>query len=102
MPTWITPRRLGAAAVLYAVFVGGWHLGQPLPHVGCPTHEPVTASGGRATPGEPGDVTGDFDRVARDVGQLVTYDIVSTEAIVPCDPYTPRPRLVAWATGDWR
>ncbi|MFI6056208.1 hypothetical protein ACIBCO_39865 [Streptomyces violascens] len=27
---WITPRRLGAAVVLCAVFASGWFLGQPV------------------------------------------------------------------------
>jgi hypothetical protein len=102
VPNWITPRRLGATAVLHAVFVGGWYLGRPLPHVGCHTAEPATASEAPMAIGEPGDVSGDLSRVARDVGQAVTYNIVSTEAIVPCDPWTPHPRLVAWVTGDWR
>ncbi|MDQ0986605.1 hypothetical protein [Streptomyces sp. V2I9] len=101
MPHWITPRRLGATAVLYAVFVGGWYLGQPLPHVGC-EEESTAASSVPVTIGEPGDVSDDFTRTARDVGQFVTHDLVSTEALVACDPYTARPRLVAWATGDWR
>lgn len=29
-PRWVTPRRLGAAAALYGVFVAGWYLGQPV------------------------------------------------------------------------
>ncbi|WP_257138963.1 hypothetical protein [Streptomyces sp. rh34] len=99
--TWITPRRLGATAALYAVFVCGWHLGQPLPHVGC-EEETTAASSAPVTIGEPGDVSGGFSRVARDVGQVVTHDFVSTRSIVECDPYTARPRLVAWITGDWR
>ncbi|MFI7287611.1 hypothetical protein ACIBRY_13340 [Streptomyces anulatus] len=99
--TWITPRRLGATAALYAVFVSGWYLGQPLPHVGC-EEETTAASSGRLTIGEPGDVSGGFSRVARDVGQVVTRDFVSTRVIAECDPYTAHPRVVAWITGDWR
>ncbi|MFI8197236.1 hypothetical protein ACIF6K_11915 [Streptomyces sp. NPDC085942] len=102
MPHRITPRRLGATAVLYAVFVGGWYLGQPLPHVGCEEEEPPAASTAPVTIGEPGDLSGGLTRAARDIGQAVTHDFVSTDAVVACDPYTPRPRLVAWATGDWR
>ncbi|MGW2257889.1 hypothetical protein ACWEJP_11640 [Streptomyces sp. NPDC004749] len=33
--------------------------------------------------------------------QVVTAEVVDTDAIVPCDG-TPRARPVAWATGDWR
>ncbi|MFH9572201.1 hypothetical protein ACH4MG_16815 [Streptomyces sp. NPDC017454] len=29
-PRWVTPRRLGAAAAVYGVFVAGWYLGQPV------------------------------------------------------------------------
>ncbi|MEE1812810.1 hypothetical protein [Streptomyces sp. BE133] len=29
-PRWVTPRRLGAAAAIYGVFVAGWYLGQPV------------------------------------------------------------------------
>ncbi len=100
VPSWITPRRLGATATLYAVFVGGWYLGQPLPLVGCDTWESAIVSGAN-TFGEPGDLTSDLSRATRAVGQVATYDFVSTDAIVPCDG-SSSPRLVAWVTGDWR
>lgn len=99
--TWITPRRLGATAALYAVFVCGWYLGQPLPHVGC-EEETTVSSSVLVTIGEPGDVSGGLSRVARDVGQVVTRDFVSTRVIAECDPYTARPRIMAWVIGDWR
>ncbi|MFI0931441.1 hypothetical protein ACH4RG_06830 [Streptomyces sp. NPDC021019] len=98
---WTTPRRLGATAALYAVFVCGWFLGQPLPHVGC-EEGTTAASSVPVTIGEPGDVSGGFSRVATDIGQVVTYDFVSTRVIAECDPDTAHPRLVAWITGDWR
>ncbi|MER7046458.1 hypothetical protein [Streptomyces jumonjinensis] len=101
MPIWITPRRLGATAVLYAVFVGGWYLGQPLAHVGCTTSEPATAAEDPAMIGEPGDVLGDLSRAAGVIEVVVTYRAVSTGTIVPCDS-APRPRLLAWVIGDWR
>ena len=97
MPTWITSRRLGAAVVLYAVFVGGWYLGQPLPDVGCHVRIGDPAQG----PGDdrgPGDVAGDL---SRSVQSVVTYQVVDTAVLVSCDG-EPRPRLVAWVTGDWR
>ncbi|MGW4199634.1 hypothetical protein [Streptomyces sp. NPDC004726] len=102
MPTWMTPRRLGATAALYAVFVAGWYLGQPLPYVGCDTSEPVTASKDPVMVGEPGDVSGDLSRAAREIVDIADYQVVSTTSIAPCDPSTPHPRLVAWVTGDWR
>ncbi|MFC9603017.1 hypothetical protein ACFTTN_06095 [Streptomyces niveus] len=101
MPTWITSRRLGATAVLYAAFVGGWYLGQPLAHVGCYTPEPLTAIESDETINEPGDVVGDLRATARTVGQVATVEVVDTSWIVPCDAMS-RPRLVAWVTGDWR
>ncbi|MFI8193427.1 hypothetical protein ACIF8T_32420 [Streptomyces sp. NPDC085946] len=97
----MTPRRLGAAAVLYAVFVGGWYLGQPLPHVGCPAFEAAPTH--EAAPlGEPGDVGDDLRRSAGHLETVFTTDFVSIDAIVPCEPWTGRPRLVAWLLGDWR
>ncbi|MGW3682307.1 hypothetical protein [Streptomyces prasinus] len=99
MPTWITPRRLGVTAVLYAVFVGGWYLGQPLPHVGCGSPEPVTAS--EVTIAEPGEVIRDVSRSFDVMSQNFTAEIVSVESVVSCDA-TPDPRLLAWLTGDWR
>lgn len=101
VPTWITPRRLGAVAVLYAVFVSGWHLGQPLPHVGCSTSEAAPVHDA-AVLGEPGDVSDDLDRLFGQFEQVVTTDIVYTDAFVACEPWTGRPRLVAWLIGDWR
>jgi len=96
--TRITPRRLGAAAVLYAVFVSGWYLGQPLPAVGCHTPEAATAADDWATIGEPGDVTSDLTRTARVV---VTDRLFATDVIVECDGES-HPRLLAWVVGDWR
>ncbi|WP_267716555.1 hypothetical protein [Streptomyces sp. CoH17] len=30
MPAWMSPRRVGVLAALYAVFLAGWWLGQPV------------------------------------------------------------------------
>ncbi|MFD4829824.1 hypothetical protein ACFWPV_08185 [Streptomyces uncialis] len=102
MPTWITSRRLGATAVLYAVFVGGWYLGQPLPHVGCADSDPAARSEPPAVIEEPGDFSGSLARVTGKIHDIATVQAVSTSTLVPCDAMTPRPRLVAWVTGDWR
>lgn len=102
VPTWITSRRLGATAALYAVFVGGWFLGQPLANVGCHTPEPLTAIESDETINEPGDVVGDLRVTAGTARQVVTAEVFDTASIVPCDSTTSRPRLVAWVTGDWR
>ncbi|MFF2020783.1 hypothetical protein ACFVW2_03075 [Streptomyces sp. NPDC058171] len=102
MPTWITPRRLGATAVLYAVFVGGWYLGQPLPYVGCGDSDPPSASDRPARVGEPGDFSGDVSRLAGQLEDVATVQVIDVSVVVPCDGATDRPRLVAWVTGDWR
>ncbi|MEU4657714.1 hypothetical protein AB0G32_27915 [Streptomyces sp. NPDC023723] len=99
MSAWITPRRLGALAVLYAVFVGGWYLGQPLEGVGCEPYEPPVTADAPASFGEPGAAA---DTLAWTAEQFFTSDIVRAEAVgADCDG-EPRPRLLAWATGDWR
>ncbi|MFD3525592.1 hypothetical protein [Streptomyces sp. NPDC058653] len=98
MPTWITARRLGATAVLYAVFVGGWFLGQPLQGVGCDSPGPTTALRGPDTFTEPGRFTTGISSFARGA---VTVQVVDKAILVKCDG-TARPRLLAWVTGDWR
>ncbi|MFI1418186.1 hypothetical protein ACH4VX_09360 [Streptomyces sp. NPDC020731] len=52
--------------------------------------------------GEPGDVSDDLYRSIGQLEQVVTTEFVSTDAIVACEPWTGRPRLVAWLIGDWR
>jgi hypothetical protein len=99
MPTWITPRRLRATTALYAVFVVGWFLGQPLPGVGCRPLEPTVTAAGAQTFTEPGEVS---NRIFLSVRTLATTEIIPTDGIVPCEPWTAHSRLVAWVTGDWR
>ncbi|MER6914551.1 hypothetical protein ABT354_23000 [Streptomyces sp. NPDC000594] len=98
----ITPRRLGAAAALYAVFVGGWYLGQPLPDVGCETSDPATVEPYPASVGEPGAVSDEFSRVGETIEDALTVELFATTAVLPCNPSEPHPRLVAWVIGDWR
>ncbi|MFE7133180.1 hypothetical protein ACFVIM_20205 [Streptomyces sp. NPDC057638] len=102
MPTWITPRRLGATAILYAVFVSGWYLGQPLGDVGCEDSEIAMEPDPPPTIGEPGDVSVDLSRAVATVEGVLTQDFVATTSLVPCEPSPHHPRLVAWLTGDWR
>ncbi|MET9553000.1 hypothetical protein [Streptomyces sp. NPDC006645] len=98
MPTWITARRLGATAVLYAVFVGGWYLGQPLAGVGCDSPEPAYVAEGPNRIVEPGEIS---DGITSTVRQVATITVIDTASVVDCGP-TPRPRLMAWVVGDWR
>ncbi|MFJ8001161.1 hypothetical protein ACIQ7D_29225 [Streptomyces sp. NPDC096310] len=104
MSAWITSRRLGATAALYAVFVGGWYLGQPLEGVGCRPYEATVEPGPvpADTISEPGDLSGDFTGSYQALERVFTTKVVDTAVVVPCDFGTPRPRLVAWVTGDWR
>lgn len=98
MPSWITPRRLGATAVLYAVFLGGWYLGQPLPGVGCDTPDPGIAIEEPPLIGEPAELTDDLSRTA---DAVFTVKVVDTAVLVDCNG-SSHPRLLAWLTGDWR
>ncbi|MFC7937625.1 hypothetical protein ACFU2J_15530 [Streptomyces sp. NPDC057387] len=106
-PRRITPRRLGAAAVVYGVFVAGWYLGQPLtPECPDPTldsqagqygHVPVStpAPAASAFPGRPDDEMG----VTGHPTMAVAY---SSYVVICADGMGDRPRLRAWFEGDWR
>ncbi|WP_395571843.1 hypothetical protein [Streptomyces sp. BK79] len=128
MPAWMTPRRLGAATALYAVFLAGWWLGQPVRSDGCLEDRPVAGADGRPAPVEPADAGrylenldfGLLDRAGdwadgldghRD-GEYGPVDhgydlrggseaqVTSGPAHTPCS-YTKRARLLAWINGDW-
>lgn len=87
MPSWITPRRLGATAVLYAVFLGGWYLGQPLPGVGCDTPDPGIAIEEPPLIGEPAELTDDLSRTADAVFTVKVVDTpCSSTATAPPTP----------------
>ncbi|GGV53418.1 hypothetical protein [Streptomyces spectabilis] len=73
-PRRVTPRRLGAAVVLAAVFTSGWLLGQPLKPEGCEWEEILKR---QSQSGEP----------------------LLAVGVTGCDE---RPRIKAWFEGDWR
>ncbi|WP_156724723.1 hypothetical protein [Streptomyces apocyni] len=98
MPAWITPRRLGATATLYAVFVSGWWFGQPV-------------EGDCLAPDGPGGISQrsfdsrDVERLADKYGQVIPEDGATSTAVFSdraavCS-YKERPRLLAWINGDW-
>ncbi|MCT2592692.1 hypothetical protein LHJ74_22725 [Streptomyces sp. N2-109] len=91
--SWITPRRLGAAAVLYATFVGGWYLGQPLD----PECAVEADSGYEPAPPGPADL--EITQGTAIVRDVATAEVFSTGY---CDSYTQHPRVWAWVNGDWR
>ncbi|MFE5258012.1 hypothetical protein [Streptomyces coelicoflavus] len=108
----ITPRRLGAAAVVYGVFVAGWYLGQPV----APECRPDRAAPDRAaeqyghvpvsTPTPVAGPAGEPSAIARP-SPIETTDIVriltATVYAVPCGNDTGElPRLAAWFDGTWR
>ncbi|MFD4630590.1 hypothetical protein ACFVYR_11270 [Streptomyces sp. NPDC058284] len=131
MPAWITPRRLGAAAALYAVFVSGWWLGQPVRSDGCLEDSAAQGqygrsdAGGRLTePGEPGryldratgklrglqDWADDLDgyRDGEYGPSGYGYEIVEPRVMdqaftstLSVCSYKERARLVSWVNGDW-
>lgn len=78
-PTLLTPRSLGAAAILAAVFASGWYLGQPLRPAVC---EAPVVLGPNGLP-EPLRYSDHFEAVS-------------------CDPTDYEPRILAWLTGDFQ
>jgi hypothetical protein len=68
-------------------------------HVGCRVLEPTITAGGADSFTEPGEVS---HRVFLSVRQVANAEIIPTDAIVPCEPWTAHSRLVVWLTGDWR
>ncbi|MDT0615095.1 hypothetical protein [Streptomyces lancefieldiae] len=126
MPAWTTLRRLGAATTLYAVFLTGWWLGQPVRSDGCLEDRLAAGAEGRPTPVEPADPNRYLENLDLDFGLLdwaddmdgyrdgeygpsdygydllggpETYD-TSGAVHAPCS-YKKRARLLAWINGDW-
>ncbi|KAF2779132.1 MULTISPECIES: hypothetical protein [Streptomyces] len=112
----ITPRRLGAAAVVYGVFVAGWYLGQPVTPECRPDraaldraaerygHVPVSTPTPTPTPvagpaGEPSAIARHSPIESADTLHILT----ATAYAVPCGNDTGElPRLAAWFDGAWR
>ncbi|AQS72092.1 hypothetical protein [Streptomyces pactum] len=127
MPAWTTPRRLGAATALYAVFLAGWWLGQPVRSDGCLEDRLAAGAAARPAPVEPADPARYLENLGLgfDFGLLdwaddmdgyrdgeygpsdYGYDLrggsgtyVTSGAVhTPCS-YKERARLLAWLNGD--
>ncbi|MFE0801247.1 hypothetical protein [Streptomyces sp. NPDC058812] len=126
MPAWTTLRRLGAATTLYAVFLAGWWLGQPVRSDGCLEDRFTAGADGRLTSVEPADPSRYLTSLDLDFGLLdwaddmdgyrdgeygpsdYGYDlqgefephVTSGATYAPCS-YKKRARLLAWVNGDW-
>ncbi|MCF2126685.1 hypothetical protein L1I79_09505 [Strepomyces sp. STD 3.1] len=113
-PRRVTPRRLGAAAVVYGVFVAGWYLGQPVTP-DCPVDR--AGLGGAAgeygtepspaPPPAPTETSAptqypdpDFSVVG--VARATLSVTIDSYAVACTDDTSERPRLRAWLDGHWR
>lgn len=107
VPRRVTPRRLGAAAAVYGVFVAGWYLGQPVTPECRPEraaeqygHVPVSTPAPVAGPTRKPSVSTEYGPL-EDTGTVHT--LTATVHSVPCaDDTGERSRLRAWSAGDWR
>ncbi|MBM7170491.1 hypothetical protein JQK87_19270 [Streptomyces sp. G44] len=107
-PRRVTPRRLGAAAAVYGVFVAGWYLGQPVT-AECRVdraaldrfaeqYEPEPFPTLTPLPIPTPDVSYDPRGGAHDT---VTQTLTASAAACT-DDTSERPRLQAWFEGHWR
>ncbi|AQS68851.1 hypothetical protein [Streptomyces pactum] len=122
-PRRVTPRRLGAAAAIYGVFVAGWYLGQPVTpecHVDqaaldriAEEYEPVpfptptptpTAYPSRYDPVSPlpSAPMPDPARGPRGGADVHLSQTFADYAVACTNDTGERPRLRAWFEGDWR
>ncbi|MFD5651018.1 hypothetical protein [Streptomyces sp. NPDC127039] len=126
MPAWITLRRLGVVTALYAVFLAGWWLGEPVRSDGCLEDLPVAGSEARPAPVEPADPGRYFENLGLVSGLLDWADDMDGSRDGEYGPgdrgyelrygsgpyaasgadhtfcyYTKRARLLAWVNGDW-
>ncbi|MEU5140663.1 hypothetical protein [Streptomyces sp. NPDC021139] len=112
LPRRVTPRRLGAAAAVYGVFVAGWYLGQPVTpdcRVDQAALDRRAEHAGRVAVSTSPPVSGPkpkpsaipLDGLREDTRSIQTLTV--TIHSVDCDNDTSeRPRLRAWFDGDWR
>ncbi|MFG3077783.1 hypothetical protein [Streptomyces sp. NPDC048225] len=113
----ITPRRLGAAAAVYGVFVAGWYLGQPVVPACDADRAALDRTAERYVSGPPSTPAPEYSPVpapsaypdrtpledAHTMHARVVQTLTVTSYAVTCtDDTRERPRLRAWFDGDWR
>ncbi|WP_217248791.1 hypothetical protein [Streptomyces sp. AC602_WCS936] len=128
MPTWITLRRIGVVTTLYAVFLAGWWLGQPVRSDGCLEDRATAGDDARLAPVEPADPGRYLENMGLDLdfglldwaddldgrrdGEYGPSDhgyelraeagtpVTSGTDYTACS-YKKRARLLAWVNGDF-
>ncbi|MFF8659081.1 hypothetical protein [Streptomyces huasconensis] len=107
-PRRVTPRRLGAAAAVYGVFVAGWYLGQPVtPECRAdravldrfaekyePEPSPTLTRMPVPTPGQSYD--------PRDGARDTVTQTLTAYAAACTNDTSERPRLHVWLDGHWQ
>ncbi|MEU3895821.1 hypothetical protein [Streptomyces sp. NPDC045251] len=106
-PRRVTPRRLGAAAVVYGVFVAGWYLGQPvIPecHVDQAALDRAAERYGpepSPTP-TPSPTPWAYPDYSVEAGLSTTAIMITDYAVACTNDTSERPRLRAWFGGEWK
>ncbi|WCN01817.1 hypothetical protein [Streptomyces sp. M92] len=112
-PRIVTPRRLGAAAVVYGVFVAGWYLGQPVtpecrvdqaaldraaeryrPEPS-PTPSPTPSAGPAGIPSPWA-----YSDFSVESGRATMAVTITSYAVACTNDTSERPRLTAWFGGE--
>ncbi|WP_395571844.1 hypothetical protein [Streptomyces sp. BK79] len=103
-PRRVTPRRLGAAAAVYGVFVAGWYLGQPVSpacHVDQAALDRIAEERGTSPSPTPTFTRGPVHD-SLTVTDVTLSQTFTTYAVSCTNDTSERPRLQAWLEGDWR
>ncbi|MFF9106423.1 hypothetical protein ACF1AU_38400 [Streptomyces rubrogriseus] len=115
-PRRVTPRRLGAAAVVYGVFVAGWYLGQPVTPECHVDRAALDRAAERYRPGPSPTPAPAYSPIPppsaypghsslADAHTVQTPEVMSltfTSYAVACtNDMGERPRLRAWFDGGW-
>ncbi|MFD4259996.1 hypothetical protein ACFWR9_20845 [Streptomyces sp. NPDC058534] len=109
----VTPRRLGAAAAIYGVFVAGWYLGQPVTpecHVDQADldriaekyeTEPSPTPTPSAYPSRYG-LGPDLAHIPGGGAYATQHQTITAYAVSCTNDTSERPRMRAWFEGQWQ